>query len=113
MSNQIEPTCSADEVRKLFLYISSDSNTFAHRLFTSIMVVLVHLLVCSHGLWGDPEHMATIAQIISETHLAQDASECELEILCAETNKSDYTFDGIGLSFARRYRDAYLTRVAI
>jgi hypothetical protein len=66
------------------------------------MVLPVHLLVCSHGLWGEPEHMAIIVQTILETHIAKESPEYELEILSAETNKSDFTYDGIGLSFAHR-----------
>jgi hypothetical protein len=74
------------------------------------MVLPVHLLVCSHGLWGEPDHMATIAQIILETYLAQEYPECELEVLIAETNRSVYTYDGIGGSFTRQVRAARLTR---
>ena len=54
----------------------------------------VHLLVLIHGLWGHPDHLAELSRVIRETHFEKD-STCGLEVLLAETNREDSTYDGI------------------
>ncbi|RDB15767.1 hypothetical protein Hypma_003722 [Hypsizygus marmoreus] len=54
----------------------------------------VHLLVLIHGMWGHPGHLAELDRIIRETYPAA-SDDVELEILLAETNREDSTYDGI------------------
>jgi len=52
----------------------------------------VHLLVLIHGMWGNPEHLLELHRIIRET---KSSSDVELQVLLAETNRDDATYDGI------------------
>ncbi|GLB43424.1 putative lipid particle protein [Lyophyllum shimeji] len=54
----------------------------------------VHLLVLIHGMWGHPRHLAELYRIISEKYL-EGLDGIELEVLLAETNREDSTYDGI------------------
>ena len=54
----------------------------------------VHLLVLIHGMWGHPGHLAELKRIIRETYPVTDDT-LSLEILLAETNREDSTYDGI------------------
>ena len=54
----------------------------------------VHLLVLIHGMWGHPGHLAELKRIIRETYPVTD-NTLSLEILLAETNREDSTYDGI------------------
>ncbi|EJD52523.1 lipid particle protein, partial [Auricularia subglabra TFB-10046 SS5] len=58
----------------------------------------VHLLVVIHGMWGQPSHVSTAAQIIQETFAAKQSeadSGLEFDVLLAETNRELHTYDGI------------------
>ncbi|KAG8949894.1 hypothetical protein FRC04_008197 [Tulasnella sp. 424] len=55
----------------------------------------VHLLVCVHGMWGEPSHVARLAEIVKETHSAPEEDGVELDVLVAETNRDENTYDGI------------------
>lgn len=55
----------------------------------------VHLLVLIHGMWGNPTHLAHVNKIILEVKGGIKDSDVELEVLLAETNKDESTYDGI------------------
>jgi hypothetical protein len=55
----------------------------------------IHLLVLIHGMWGNPGHLAECSRIIRETYPAPSKDGVELEVLIAETNKAESTYDGI------------------
>lgn len=52
----------------------------------------VHLLVCVHSLWGEPRHVARLAEVVKETHSAPE-DRVELDVLVAETNHDENTYD--------------------
>lgn len=59
----------------------------------------VHLLVMTHGMWGNPKHLESMDRIIRERRI-EPSSETgpdgeQLEILIPETNKDDSTYDGV------------------
>ncbi|KAL9020017.1 MAG: hypothetical protein Q9185_002756 [Variospora sp. 1 TL-2023] len=49
-----------------------------------------HLCVLVHGLWGNPSHLAYLAESLREKHPVD-----ELNILVAKSNSGTYTYDGI------------------
>ncbi|CAK7271572.1 hypothetical protein SEPCBS57363_004693 [Sporothrix epigloea] len=49
-----------------------------------------HLCVLVHGLWGQPEHLGSVAAALREAY-----SEDQLHILVAKSNSGYYTYDGI------------------
>ncbi|KLO05609.1 DUF676-domain-containing protein [Schizopora paradoxa] len=65
----------------------------------------IHLLVLIHGMWGNPDHLAEMNRIIQETKGPasgtsgggdRDKSEdAELEVLVAQSNRDEGTYDGI------------------
>jgi len=55
----------------------------------------VHLLVIIHGMWGNPSHLAHTKKIIREVKGEVEENGIELEVLVAETNKDESTYDGI------------------
>ncbi|KAG6914058.1 hypothetical protein DXG01_002735 [Tephrocybe rancida] len=54
----------------------------------------VHLLVLIHGMWGNPGHLSELKRIITETY-ASSSDGIQLEVLLAETNRDNSTYDGI------------------
>lgn len=54
----------------------------------------VHLLVLIHGMWGNPNHLAELDRIIRETY-PEEVDGIALEVLLAETNSEESTYDGI------------------
>ncbi|KAG6829371.1 hypothetical protein H0H87_011607 [Tephrocybe sp. NHM501043] len=54
----------------------------------------IHLLVLIHGMWGNPGHLSELKRIITETY-ASSSDGIQLEVLLAETNSDNSTFDGI------------------
>lgn len=54
----------------------------------------VHLLVLVHGMWGNPVHLAELDRIIRETKTTNDEG-VSLQVLLAQTNSDDSTYDGI------------------
>ena len=54
----------------------------------------VHLLALVHGMWGNPSHLAEMRRIIIETYSAP-VDDMELQVLVADTNRGDSTYDGI------------------
>lgn len=54
----------------------------------------VHLLALVHGMWGNPAHLAEMRRIIMDTYSAP-VDGMELQVLVAETNRDDSTYDGI------------------
>ncbi|RYO95210.1 hypothetical protein DL766_006171 [Monosporascus sp. MC13-8B] len=55
-----------------------------------------HLCVLVHGLWGNPNHMRSIAKALRAAY-----PEERLYILVAERNKGSFTYDGIELGGER------------
>lgn len=55
----------------------------------------VHLLVLIHGMWGNPSHLAHTNKIIREVKGGLEDNGVRLEVLVAETNKDESTYDGI------------------
>lgn len=55
----------------------------------------VHLLVLIHGMWGNPSNLAHANKIIREVKGEVEDSDIKLEVLVAETNKDESTYDGI------------------
>lgn len=59
----------------------------------------VHLLVLIHGMWGNPVHLAEMSRIIRETKGSAEASAAangiELNVLLAQKNRDQSTYDGI------------------
>lgn len=54
----------------------------------------VHLLVCVHGMWGEPGHVSRLAEVVKETH-PDPEDGVELDVLVAETNRDENTYDGV------------------
>ncbi|KAG6868194.1 hypothetical protein C0993_006407 [Termitomyces sp. T159_Od127] len=54
----------------------------------------VHLLVLIHGMWGNPGHLSELKRIITETY-ASSSDNTQIEVLVAETNSENSTYDGI------------------
>lgn len=46
-------------------------------------------------MWGEPSHVARLAEIVKETHSAPEEDGVELDVLVAETNRDENTYDGI------------------
>lgn len=59
----------------------------------------VHLFVLVHGMWGNPSHMRALHQAMTERRCQPDSETGpageRLEILLAETNRDEHTYDGI------------------
>ena len=59
----------------------------------------VHLLVLVHGMWGNPSHLHSLHKAIKERYNELDSAKGpggeQLEILLAETNQEEHTYDGI------------------
>ena len=56
----------------------------------------IHLLVCIHGLWGTPGHLAELARIIEEKYPTGASGDgVEMDVLVATSNKENRTYDGI------------------
>ncbi|PFH51814.1 hypothetical protein AMATHDRAFT_58312 [Amanita thiersii Skay4041] len=53
-----------------------------------------HLLVLIHGMWGNPAHLAEAHRIVSEHH-SEPKDDFQLDVLLAETNRDESTYDGI------------------
>lgn len=54
----------------------------------------IHLLVLIHGMWGNPDHLARMHEIIQEVK-GHGSEETELAVLIAQTNRDEATYDGI------------------
>lgn len=46
-------------------------------------------------MWGNPGHLAELARIIRETYASPGPDGIQLEVLLAETNREESTYDGI------------------
>ena len=57
-------------------------------------MVSVHLLTLIHGMWGNPSHLDEMRRVICETYPTA-ADGMELQVLLAETNQNESTYDGI------------------
>ncbi|KIM26150.1 hypothetical protein M408DRAFT_73104 [Serendipita vermifera MAFF 305830] len=55
----------------------------------------LHLLVASHGMWGEPVHLDEMAKAIRNKFSETDEKGARLHVLVAETNALDSTYDGI------------------
>ncbi|KAG2011830.1 lipid particle protein [Coprinopsis cinerea AmutBmut pab1-1] len=67
----------------------------------------VHLLVLIHGMWGYPGHLAELSRVAQETHSLPAADGTRLEVLLAETNREDSTYDGIDWGGERVAKEIY------
>lgn len=54
-----------------------------------------HLLVLIHGMWGNPVHLSEMHRIITEKFPLDADSGSHLEVLVAQTNRDQSTYDGI------------------
>jgi len=59
----------------------------------------VHLVTIVHGMWGNPDNVATVAEIITTVYNERKAAGAidgiELDVLSAQTNYANHTYDGI------------------
>ncbi|TFY61831.1 hypothetical protein EVJ58_g4271 [Rhodofomes roseus] len=59
----------------------------------------VHLLVLVHGMWGNPSHLNSLRKEIKERYSQPDCPRGpggeQLEVLLAETNQDEHTYDGV------------------
>ncbi|KAH9908811.1 putative serine esterase-domain-containing protein [Fomitopsis serialis] len=59
----------------------------------------VHLLVLVHGMWGNPSHLDSLRKGIKERYSQPDCPKGpdgeQLEVLLAETNQDEHTYDGV------------------
>ncbi|PCH36242.1 DUF676-domain-containing protein [Wolfiporia cocos MD-104 SS10] len=73
----------------------------------------VHLLVLVHGMWGHPGHLAGLHRAIRERHCGEASAPGpdgeRLEILLAETNREDHTYDGVDWGGERVAEEIYET----
>ncbi|KZT27895.1 DUF676-domain-containing protein [Neolentinus lepideus HHB14362 ss-1] len=70
----------------------------------------VHLLVLVHGMWGNPSNLSEMNRIICETHKRKadpESNDTEFEVLLAETNRDDSTYDGIDWGGERVAEEIY------
>lgn len=68
----------------------------------------VHLLVLIHGMWGNPSHLGHAKKIIREVKGEAEDSDIKLEVLVAETNKDESTYDGIDWGGERVAEEVFL-----
>jgi len=71
---------------------TSQSAFHLQRRWISLIMRPVHLLVLIHGMWGHPGDLAELNRVIRETYPETDDT---LEILLAESNRDESTYDGI------------------
>ena len=71
----------------------------------------IHLLVLIHGMWGNPGHLAELYRIAQDTHSLPSEDGTKLEILLAETNREEGTYDGIDWGGERVAKDRKSTRL--
>jgi len=58
----------------------------------------VHLLVLIHGMWGNPGHLARMHEIVQQVKGNAEntgSGQAELAVLVAQTNRDEWTYDGI------------------
>ena len=59
-------------------------------------------------MWGHPDHMARLAEVVKETYGTSgkdpEEHEVELDVLIAETNKESHTYDGVDWGAERLLR---------
>ncbi|KIM52464.1 hypothetical protein SCLCIDRAFT_32638 [Scleroderma citrinum Foug A] len=58
----------------------------------------LHLLVLIHGMWGNPTHLSRMQEIIQQakgTTVSAGSRPTELVVLAAQTNRDEWTYDGI------------------
>lgn len=59
-------------------------------------------VLLSSGLWGSTSHVQSIVKTIQATYDEQaSSSNHELRVLCAKTNESDLTYDGVDINSIR------------
>ncbi|KAI0164264.1 DUF676-domain-containing protein [Hypoxylon sp. FL1284] len=58
--------------------------------YTGGSVAADHLCVLVHGLWGNPDHMKSVAKALREKY-----SEEQIYLLVAKRNSGSFTYDGI------------------
>jgi hypothetical protein len=80
------------------------TNYHQHLLLLLFLTIMqeIHLLVAAHGMWGEPAHLAEMARIIQESYPVYDldgqddpGSGIKLNVLVAQTNTLDSTYDGM------------------
>ncbi|CCM06205.1 uncharacterized protein FIBRA_08448 [Fibroporia radiculosa] len=71
----------------------------------------VHLLVLVHGMWGHPGHLAAVRKTIGDLRCQPSSATGpggeRLEVLLAETNREDNTYDGIDWGGERVAEEIY------
>ncbi|KAI5895329.1 DUF676-domain-containing protein [Schizophyllum commune H4-8] len=58
-------------------------------------MAVTHLLVLVHGMWGNPIHLSELHRIIQEVKSEPSEDGTRLEVLLANTNSEEHTYDGI------------------
>ncbi|KAF8519044.1 DUF676-domain-containing protein [Hysterangium stoloniferum] len=72
----------------------------------------IHFLVLIHGMWGNPTHLAEMHRIMTETYAPGTLEgDIRLEVLVAQTNRDQSTYDGIDWG-AERIAEEVVERVA-
>ncbi|KAJ0109065.1 hypothetical protein J7T55_002257 [Diaporthe amygdali] len=67
-----------------------------HTEYSGGTVEADHLCVLVHGLWGNPNHMKSIAKALRAKYPAD-----KVNILCAKRNSGSFTYDGVELGGER------------
>jgi hypothetical protein len=60
-------------------------------------------------MWGNPSHLAHAKKIIREVKGKVEDSDIKLEVLVAETNKDESTYDGIDWGGERVAEEVFLS----
>ncbi|KIM26151.1 hypothetical protein M408DRAFT_330730 [Serendipita vermifera MAFF 305830] len=55
----------------------------------------LHLLVASHGMWGEPAHLGETARVIRSKFSEVDGNGVRLHVLVSKINTLGFTYDGI------------------
>ena len=76
----------------------------------------VHLLICIHGLWGNPNNLAELVRFVRAKYPIPSDDEIELDLLITKNNAKDRTYDGVDWGAERvadEVRYSYVTQLYI
>ncbi|CAE6421166.1 unnamed protein product [Rhizoctonia solani] len=68
----------------------------------------VHFLALVHGMWGTPEHLSTVEEVIRD-QFPKDEGDTELATLRIRTNADSHTYDGLDWGAERAVKEIYET----
>ncbi|KAH7327625.1 putative serine esterase-domain-containing protein [Rhizoctonia solani] len=66
----------------------------------------VHFLALVHGMWGTPEHLSTVEEVIRK-QFATVEGDTELVTLRVRTNADSHTYDGLDWGAERAVKEIY------